>query len=310
MTKENEQKEEAQASPLATNVFTRKTQAKSDSLKQHLEQLKEEEAQSKDSEEEQQPADAKANDSTSLNDDEEKGGWKDRYSNLRRHSQQKEQASNSRIEELEAQVNNLSEGSNEAKTNIPSTPEELETFKTDNPDLYNVFEALVKQNVNESTESVTSEIAELKKAKAESDISAAHAKVLKAHPDADEVTSSDDIVKWLDSKPKAISKNYEDILYNSTDHASMASVISQFKSETDYGKPTKKTKKKEDTLDASKNVSSKRTTIDPNAGQDADNTISESYVTSLSSKEAKEQMSEIKAAQREGRFIYDLSGSR
>ena len=128
----------------------------------------------------------------------------------------------------------------------------------------------------------------------------AESELLKFHPDFNEIKDTDEFHDWADEQPKWV----KDALYeNSDDPASVVRVIDLYKIDKGLTSNDKKTKRK---AAASTVTKRSKTQVDAEGVSDS---ISESQVAKMSTKEFEERSDEINKAIRSGKFIYDISGN-
>jgi len=128
----------------------------------------------------------------------------------------------------------------------------------------------------------------------------AEAELASMHPDFDEIRSDDSFHNWAEEQPKWV----QDALYENLDDAkSVSRVIDLYK--TDKGITTKVKKNNSSDKAAAASVKTKGSSI-PDT-DDASKYIRESEVAAMSIKEYEKRQEEILDAQRNRRFIYDIS---
>jgi hypothetical protein len=122
------------------------------------------------------------------------------------------------------------------------------------------------------------------------------AKILKTHADFDEIVNSDDFHEWAVSQPERV----QDLIYSDVPENAIWA-ISAFKKETDYVKD-------DTSKEAAKTVVKKGSTSSPkdNSGKPL---FKESDVEAMTLAEFEKHEEAIYAAQRDGRYVYDLSGA-
>ena len=125
--------------------------------------------------------------------------YKKRYDDLKRHYDQKVNTFKQERQELEAQL-----ASYQPTYTPPKTPEELEAFKEQNPDLFDVVETVSHQRSEEKFEELQKKLAtyeEREKAATRQE----NLETLKAkHPDVDDIVGSDTFKEWADEQPKEV----------------------------------------------------------------------------------------------------------
>lgn len=211
----------------------------------------------------------------------EEGNWQKRYSDLRRLSQKQAndlKTLQTKIAELERQKTTV---------DLPSA-EEAEAWAKANPKAASIIRAMFVSETSETKNTLDEVKREIERSKQE-------ALIYKAHPDFEEITSSDDFHNWAEAQPQAV----QNLVYNSSSADDVIWAISHYKS-TKADKPNPK-------KEAAKAVASKSTTAQPKT--QAEGRFSESQVRAMSMSEYEKNADAIAQAMRDGTFIYDLSGA-
>ena len=222
----------------------------------------------------------------------EEKSFKKRYGDLRRHMQAKEKEWEKKFEELKNQ---------KKATNIvpPKSDEDIAAWAKKYPDIAGIVETIARKKAQELFENADSRLKELDRISEEARVTKAENEIRKAHSDFDTLRDSDDFHDWANEQPKWV----QDALYeNSDDPASVIRVIDLYK--VDKGLTTKD--KKSGIKSAAKAVGTRnKTSLD--AAQTR-GTFSESQVARMSISEYEANEEAILEAQRNGKFVYDLSG--
>ena len=245
-----------------------------------------------DTKQEEKP-EAKAQEEDDLGAEEK--NFKKRYGDLRRHSQKKEEEFNAKIAALEAQVNKAAK----QELVLPKTDEELEAWAKEYPDVAGIIESIADKKAKASATALEERMAEFEELKINAQKEKAEAELVKIHPDFIEIRQDDTFHNWAKEQPKWV----QDALYENVDDAkSVARVIDLYK--IDKGITNKKKVKPSEKAAASsvKTKSAAAPEPDESAGY-----VRESEVAAMSIKEYEKKQEEILDAQRNGRFIYDVS---
>lgn len=245
-----------------------------------------------DTKQEEKP-EAKAQEEDDLGAEEK--NFKKRYGDLRRHSQKKEEEFNAKIAALEAQVNKAAK----QELVLPKTDEELEAWAKEYPDVAGIIESIADKKAKASATALEERMAEFEELKIDAQKEKAEAELVKIHPDFIEIRQDDTFHNWAKEQPKWV----QDALYENVDDAkSVARVIDLYK--IDKGITNKKKVKPSEKAAASsvKTKSAAAPEPDESAGY-----VRESEVAAMSIKEYEKKQEEILDAQRNGRFIYDIS---
>ena len=124
--------------------------------------------------------------------------------------------------------------------------------------------------------------------------------IRKVHDDFDNLRQADEFHDWAEAQPKWV----KDALYeNMDDPASVVRVIDLYKIDNGMTVAAKKKSKKAAASTVAKGT---RTSLDTKGVQGQ---IKESDVARMSSKEFEEMQDKINESMRNGKFVYDMSGS-
>jgi hypothetical protein len=208
----------------------------------------------------------------------EEKNFKKRYGDLRRHSQKKEEEFNAKIAALEAKLDKASK----QELVLPKSDEELEAWAKKYPDVAGIVEAIAAREADKKASDLNDRMAEFEELR---------------HPDFAQIREDDAFHKWAEQQPKWV----QDALYENTEDAkSVARVIDLYK--VDTGITTKKTSNDKAAASSVKTKGAAKPEPD-----EASKYIKESDVAAMSIREYEKRQEEILDAQRNGRFIYDMS---
>ena len=245
-----------------------------------------------DTKQEEKP-EAKAQEEDDLGAEEK--NFKKRYGDLRRHSQKKEEEFNAKIAALEAQVNKAAK----QELVLPKTDEELEAWAKEYPDVAGIIESIADKKAKASATALEERMAEFEELKIDAQREKAEAELVKIHPDFIEIRQDDTFHNWAKEQPKWV----QDALYENVDDAkSVARVIDLYKIDKGITNKKKASPSEKAAASSVKTKSAAAPEPDEAAGQ-----IRESEVAAMSIKEYEKRQEEILDAQRNGRFIYDVS---
>ena len=168
--------------------------------------------------------------------------WKKRYSDLKSYHDRKNNEWTQQQELAEAKLKLAEQKANHPDV-LPKSPEELEEFKKEYPDVYNVVETVAKLQSTERMREVETRLEELKKSEQESKVRIAEKELLSLHPDFIEIKDSPEFLSWLDDQPASIA---DGIRKNRTDEKWASRVLDLFKidnniSQKKRGRPRKST---------------------------------------------------------------------
>lgn len=223
----------------------------------------------------------------------EEATYKKRYGDLRRHMEEQKREWENERKSLEAKV--------EATPSValPKTQEEIDEWRQNAPEAYDMVMTLARQVAQESQEEIKKLKDELARARYDVDQQSANARLMKMHPDWPEIKESAEFYDWLDLKPKRV----QDLLYEqSTDADAAAEVISMYKHES--GLAQKTAKKRRDELNeqaAALSVKGKRTASERPKPEKRIYTTTE--IARMKPWEYEEMETDIRAAQQEGRIV-------
>lgn len=230
--------------------------------------------------------------------DPEEQTYKKRYGDLRTHLNNLTERHREEIRRMQEQIDTLSK----KEFKLPKSEEELQEFAKQYPDVYKVVESVALKYANEATKTLEKEVLDVRKQALIAAREKAEAKLLKLHPDFDEIRQDPAFHEWAKMQPQFV----QDALYkNETDHLAAARAIDLYKA--DVGITTKKTRSKKETAkEAASHVPAGRSS-DPTAFND--DIIKESQVAKMSQHEYELNEERIFKAIRAGKFVYDLSGA-
>jgi len=223
----------------------------------------------------------------------EEKNFKKRYGDLRRHSQKKEEEFNAKLEALQAQLDKAA--NNELV--LPKTEEELEAWSKEYPDVAGIVEAIADKKSKATAKDLEARMAEFEELRVTAKREKAEAELAGMHPDFVQIREDDSFHTWAKEQPKWV----QDALYENTEDAkSVARVIDLYKIDT--GIVTKKTNNDKAAAESVKTKGTVKAEPD-----EASKFIKESEVANMSIKEYEKRAEEIFDAQRNGRFVYDMT---
>jgi len=224
----------------------------------------------------------------------EEKNFKKRYGDLRRHSQKKEEEFNAKLEALQAQVDKASKN----ELVLPKTDEELEAWSKEYPDVAGIVEAIADKKSKATAKDLEARMAEFEELRITAKREKAEAELASMHPDFVQIREDDAFHKWAEVQPKWV----QDALYENTEDAkSVSRVIDLYKVDTGI------VNNKSNNSDKAAASSVKTKGAAKPEADEASKYIRESQVAAMSIKEYEKRQEEILDAQRNGRFIYDMS---
>jgi len=200
------------------------------------------------------------------------------------------------LKAIKAQLENAKE---QGSVRPPKSDEDIQAWAEKYPDVAAIVETIAEKKAQEKFSHAEGRLKQIDEMSAEADRNKSMDTIRAAHTDFDDLKESDEFHDWAGEQPKWV----QDALYeNQDDPRSVVRVIDLYKS--DKGMDIKSRKKA--TKDAAKAVVSKRGTKPETL--DLDGAFSESQVKSMSDKDFEKNMDAIAESQRNGKFVYDLSG--
>lgn len=232
--------------------------------------------------------------------------WKKRYGDLRRHSQNVEKELKQNIKDLSEQVQRLSVA--QKMENLPKTKEEVEAWAEQYKDSYDIIRTVATTELQDQLQALQSQIDSLKEVNEETSQQKAAAVLSTLVPGWEKFNDDAEFHTWL-KDPKR--KTFAEVVYNGTDPYEIAEVLETYMARTGKKPGTANLAPKEPVI-PKPNINAALNVPTPNNVDLGNNTdkqyIRESEVAKLSAKDFEKYEEAIDAAQREGRFIYDLSG--
>ena len=223
----------------------------------------------------------------------EEKSFKKRYGDIRKHLASKEKEWQEKFDALESK-------SKHEGIVPPKSDEDIEKWASEYPDVAGIVETIAAKKAQEMFNKAESRLQELDEAHSEAQRVKAENVIRKSHEDFDDLRQSDQFHNWADEQPKWV----KDALYeNMDDPASVVRVIDLFKIDNGMTIAAKKQSKKAAASTVAKGT---RTSLDAKGVQ---GTIKESDVARMSSKEFEEMQDKINESMRNGKFVYDMSGS-
>ena len=251
-------------------------------------------AESISEQKEEKPAKAKAQEADDSDLSAEEKTFKQRYGDLRRHMQEKDKEVAAKLEKLEQQL----EAATKNELVLPKSNEEIEAWAKKYPDVAGIVEAIAAKKADERSSDIDKRLKEIEELRVTAKREKAEAELAALHPDFGDIRADDVFHEWAKDQPKWV----QDALYENVDDAkSVARVIDLYK--VDKGITGKKTSSND--KEAASSVRTKRNTTPEH--DEASKYLSESQVAKMSMKEYEKRMEEIFEAQRQGKFIYDMS---
>ena len=217
--------------------------------------------------------------------------YKKRYDDLKKHYDAKLNEFKSREQELLEEATK-----NRTEYNTPKSPEELEQFKNEYPDVYEVVETVAHLQSESKAKVLEERLSQLQQREQELSQRDALKRLAEKHPDFEDIKNSDTFQDWTKEQPASI----QQWITGNTDDADLASrALDLFKK--DFGIESSQKKKsisKPTKQSAADMVSTKTTNVDPRQ----EKIWSEREIAALSMAEFDKYEKEISDAMQEGRI--------
>ena len=216
--------------------------------------------------------------------------YKKRYDDLKKHYDSKLNEFKSREQEL------LDEATKNRQDYIaPKSPEELEKFKEEYPDVYEVVETVSHLQSEEKSKDLREKLERLQQREQELIRKDAEKRLMDKHPDFEDIRNSDDFHSWAKEQPTSI----QDWVYNNADDADLASrALDLFKRDIGIDTVQKKSNSQKSKKSAADMVSTKTTTVEPQQTK----VWTEKEIAAMSMDEFDRHEAEISEAMQQGRI--------
>jgi|TARA_R110000824_G_C15063360_1_gene662640 hypothetical protein len=219
--------------------------------------------------------------------------YKKRYDDLKKHY-------DSRLDEFKTREQELLDEALKSRPDYvaPKSPEELEQFKTEYPDVYEVVETVAHMQSSEKSKVLEEQLSILKAREQETLQREAVNKLQKRHPDFEDIKNSESFGEWAKEQPQSI----QDWIFSNASDADLASrALDLFKRDigldSTSSQPTQSTSKNRST--AADMVSTKTTSVEPNTAK----VWTEKEINNLSMADFDRFEKEISDAMQQGRII-------
>ena len=217
--------------------------------------------------------------------------YKKRYDDLKRHYDSKLNEFKSREQELIEEAT-----SNRTEYKAPKSPEELEEFKNNYPDVYEVVETVAHLQSETKAKVLEERLSKLQERENNLVRQSAEKRLMERHPDFEDIRNSDDFHGWAKEQPKSI----QDWIYSNASDADLASrALDLFKKDFNIQPTETKSSSKKTRKSAADMVSTKTKSIDPNQQK----VWSEKEIAAMSIAEFDKYESEISEAMQYGRIV-------
>ena len=225
--------------------------------------------------------------------------FKKRYGDLRRHSQKQREDYENQLAALKTQ---LTAATNQ-QIQLPKSEDELTEWAEKYPDVAAIVETIALKKAKEQSQDLEEKVQKINELQETANRDKAEAQLMQLHPDFEEIRNSDDFHQWAEEQPSWVQNSlYE----NDTDAYSAARAIDLYKADRNLTGKTKS--KSEDNSEAAKSVNTRASRSRPQS-EDTSGKVKESDVEKMSAQEYEDNSEKIMEAIRDGKFIYDITGS-
>ena len=220
-----------------------------------------------------------------------KPDYKKRYDDLKKHYDSKLNEFKSREQELIVEATQ-----NRTDYKAPKSPEELEEFKNNYPDVYEVVETVAHMQSESKAKVLEERLSKLQERETELVRQSAEQRLMERHPDFEDIKNSEDFHDWAKEQPQSI----QDWIYKNATDADLASrALDLFKKDFGIDLPkTKSSSNKPTKGSAADMVSTKTTSVDSSQ----EKVWSEKEIAAMSMAEYDKYESAINDAWQEGRI--------
>ena len=238
----------------------------------------------------EEPVEQAAQEETPKDEPYKRPDYKKRYDDLKKHYDSKLNEFKSREQEL------LEEAAQNRPNYIaPKSQEDLEKFREEYPDVYEVVETVSHLQAEEKSKDLKEKLERLQQREQELIRKDAEKRLMDKHPDFEDIRNSDDFHSWAKEQPKSI----QDWVYNNADDADLASrALDLFKKDIGMDVAPKKSRSKQSNKSAADMVSTKTTSVEPQQ----EKIWTEREIAKMSIAEFDKHEAEISQAMQEGRI--------
>ncbi len=170
--------------------------------------------------------------------------WEKRYKDLQSFQSKRENELRGEIKDLKISGDSFE---------LPTTAEELQSFKTAKPDQYNMMVTLARQATTEATQNMSDQLRTLESDRSMNEYNQAQVKIKAAHTDYIEVVNSKDFHTWAEGE----SQQVQQWIYNNPDNPDLAIIaLDRYKAQRDAktAHPDKATNQPSNTANSAANA--------------------------------------------------------
>lgn len=223
--------------------------------------------------------------------------WEKRYKDLQSHSAKQLSQKDKEIEAAKEQ--------GKSADWVPESPEEMDAFKKEFPKFYNRFKTMIIDEVKEVKQEVETTRNELSQERQKTAYQRAFNMIIKAHPEFSETEYRQEFTEWLKDQESFLQATINSPTYDEEGARAAIRTISIYKSETG-AEAAKKAKASSRSKRSAAESVGKPSSAAP-ATDSKEKIWRESEIRDMTQDQYEKHEDEIIAAQRSGRFEYDLS---
>ena len=217
--------------------------------------------------------------------------YKKRYDDLKKHYDNKLNEFRHREQELIEEATK-----NRTEYKAPKTEEELEEFKNNYPDVYEVVETVAHLQSESKAKVLEERLSKLQERENQLIRKDAETRLMEKHPDFEDIRNSDDFHTWAKEQPDSIQK----WIYSNAEDADLASrALDLFKKDLGIEPVKTKSSSKKTRQSAADMVSTKTTSVEPKQQK----VWSEREIAAMSMAEFDKYEEDISNAMQEGRIV-------
>jgi hypothetical protein len=235
----------------------------------------------------------------------EEKNWKKRYGDLRKHLQKKEDEYKKALDDSNKRIEKLEQSVKEAP-DLPKTKEEVEQFKQEHKDVYEILKSIAKEELQEDRKDLDEKLSKLEEKSQQQQFEEAEKKLQnhvsdKWDVDLGTLQADEEFHAWVMEQPQWM----QDAIYEGgTDWKSAGRVIDLYMLDNGTAQQKKQTRRKKEAEKSASTVDSKTNATEPKTKA---KTLKESEVDRWSAEEFEQRESEIRQHIANGTFVYDLS---
>ena len=218
--------------------------------------------------------------------------WKKRYDGMKRHHDAKLDEMKRELETYRLQLDEATK----PKFNPPSTQEDLDKFRQEYPDIYNLVETLADERARQTSTPLEKKVASLEEEKKKIVLHAEHQELLRRHPDWEKLKTDPSFRSWFLEQPQTIQAWITDDKNPSAALASRA--IDLYKNETG-----RKTEEKKPIVRPNAAAEAVKLRGDTTIKTTTEPTFTQSQIRNMSLADFEKRRDVILKAQREGRIL-------